>query len=487
MDRRSSAAKMTPFAQSVAHRAVAPRPLFGTLARRIVLASALLGAAAMLQADDAQPSSEAADLLTLEEATQIALDRNPLLRVVDARADLARAQLSEAAGGLLPTLRLSETITRSNNPVFVFGSLLEQSEFSEANFAIDRLNDPESLTNFRSAATLHLPLLNQLRTATRIQAARIGTRQVEGQREEAVQQIRFEVIRAYYGVLVAEGQLKVAGEAVRAASADADRIRDLVGRELVVDADLLAAEVHLADLHQQEIQARGNVEIARAALNTLLALPLDAVHQLGAVLPELDVAIAPEAELLRSAIEHRPELRQAALEIDAKQKEVQAALGQYLPRVEFVATVGNSGHEPASGSGDYALGGTLSFDLFDWGRFARVNQARARRDGAEAAHARRADEVRFEVKRALEEYRAAQARIGVAAAAIERARETLRIVRDRYEVGLTTITEMLRAHAALVRSELQLLTARYDQNVGYARILLAAGQLTGVDAFRSEE
>ncbi|HEV2722386.1 MAG TPA: TolC family protein, partial [Thermoanaerobaculia bacterium] len=66
---------------------------------------------------------------------------------------------------------------------------------------------------------------------------------------------------------------------------------------------------------------------------------------------------------------------------------------------------------------------------------------------------------------------------------VEQADAAARIVRDRYEHGLTTITEQLRAENALVRARLGLLAARYDYVVGYAELLRATGDLNDITAF----
>jgi outer membrane protein TolC len=58
-----------------------------------------------------------------------------------------------------------------------------------------------------------------------------------------------------------------------------------------------------------------------------------------------------------------------------------------------------------------------------------------------------------------------------------------RIIRDRYENGLTTISEHLRAQTALVTSELDLLEARFASTTSYAELLRATGELHDVEDF----
>jgi outer membrane protein TolC len=423
--------------------------------------------------------------LTLPLAVDIALRTNPLIRATASGREMAEAQLGEARAGRWPILQFSETFANSNNPVFVFGTLLEQGRFGPQNFDPRLLNAPPSINNFRTAVTLQVPLFNQLQTDTRIAQARLGQQQADQQRDLVEQQIRFEVIRAYYGVLVAQARKEVAEEAVKTAAADVKRIRDLFETGLVVQSDLLAAEVQLAEFHQQQIQAAGDVVVAHAALNTALGLPVSTPQKIEGALIERTFDIADQEELIRLALLHRPDYARAGLAVRANEQGVRSALGQFLPRFDLFATFGSSGQGLMSGSEDYTVGASLTFNIFDFGRSARVRQARAAEAIATAEQDHLADQIRFEVVRAYQQHVSAQERLIVAARAVSQATETLRIIQDRYQEGLTTITEMLRAETALLRARLNLLAARYDYYVGYANVLLASGRLTDVQPFVS--
>ena len=151
--------------------------------------------------------SEPTEQLTLTQAVEIGLRTNPSMKVTAAGRQLADAQLQEARTGRWPFLQAAETFTRSNNPVFVFGTLLEQGRFGSDNFAIDSLNHPNAINNFRSALTLRLPLFDQRQTETRTAQARIAQQEADQQTEMAAQQLRFAVIRTFYGLLLAQARL----------------------------------------------------------------------------------------------------------------------------------------------------------------------------------------------------------------------------------------------------------------------------------------
>lgn len=432
-----------------------------------------------------QVNSKPAEGLSLPDAVEIALRRNPLTRTASAGRELADAELSEAHSRRMPSLTTAGSFTRSNNPVFVFGSLLEQGRFGPTNFAIDSLNHPDAINNFRSSLTLRFPVFDQRETQTRIATARIQQQRADHQTSLIEQQIRLEVIKSYYGLLLTREKLKVAEEAVKTAEADVKRARDLVETGVVVRSDLLAARVQSAQFRQQQIQMTGELVTALASLNLALGLPLDTPQQPSAELVDRRFIVDPMEMLASQALQNRSDYQSAILLSQSKTAQLRGARGEWLPRVDTFVSVGRSSEHFSNGSGDYSAGATVSFDLFDAGRKARIARAKAAQSIAEAEQEHLADQIHFEVVRAYQQYVAARERLGVVAEVSAQAQETLRIVQDRYNAGITTITELLHAETALVRARSDELAARYDQYVSYANVLLATGQLKDVRLFGS--
>lgn len=421
--------------------------------------------------------------LTLSQAVEIALAKNPLTRVAAGSRQLADAQLSAARATRWPLLQASESVTTSNNPVFVFGSLLEQGRFGPNNFMIDSLNNPAALTNFRAGLSVRVPLFDQKQSKARIDAAKLGQQQADQQTELVAQKIRFEVLKSYYGVLLAQSRVVVAEEAIQIGTADLKRIKDKFETGFVVRSDLLAAEVQLSEFRQEEIQAQGELAIALAALNTALGLPADSRHMITDELRERSFLIETPDELNRQALQNRPEYARAVLAVRMNARQIRGAKDEVLPRVEAFSNVGVSGRSPITGSSDYAVGATVTLNVFDAGRKARINQARAVESIAQAEQEQLANQINFEVVRAYQEFVSARESLLVVAQTTAQASEALRIVRDRYHEGLTTITEVLRAELALVRARIDGVTARHDHYVAYANVLLATGKLKDVRPF----
>jgi outer membrane protein TolC len=444
--------------------------------RAAIVAFLLAGAPAVLAEQPVAP-------LTLQAAVDEAFAARPALKGAAAGQAAADARLAEARAGRYPAVTLGERLTNSNNPVFVFGTLLEQGRLGPDNLRINAFNAPDPTTNFRSQVDVRVPLFDGRQTATRSAQARLGRARADAEREIAEQRVRFEVVRAYYGVLVATSATEVAADAVATAEADATRARARVEAGLIVASDLLAVEVQLAEFRQQQIRATGDLASAYAALDAAMGVPPGARPVLAGE-PGRRTFDAPALdELLRAGVARRPDVLALELEIRTHEESVRAARGEYLPRVDAFASAGSSGDKLTNGSGDYAVGVAVTYTLFDAGRRPRIDAALAARDAAVADRDERVNQVRLEIVRAYEDFVAAREQTKVAEKAVDEAVETHRIVRDRYDAGLTPVTEVLRSETALVRARLNHLNARYAFAVGYAGLLLAAGELTSVAPF----
>src|SRR5215218_888372 len=87
-------------------------------------ASALLALTAPLVAQE---------VLSLPEAVALALRSSPLVAAANAGENEAEARIQQARSRYLPRLQFSESLQRSNNPVFVFTSLLTHHQFNDSN------------------------------------------------------------------------------------------------------------------------------------------------------------------------------------------------------------------------------------------------------------------------------------------------------------------------------------------------------------------
>lgn len=333
-------------------------------------AAALLLAWSFTVSATAQSSGSAR--LSLDQAVELALANNPRARTADARTQIADARIKEVKAAKLPVLQFSQSVVRSNDPVFVFGSLLAQGRFGPSNFAIDSLNHPNGLFNFRSQLSTQFPIFDQRQTSSRVEQAEASRQQAELQAEAVRQRLRFDVVRTYFGLMLGKELLKVSDEAVRSADANRKKTRDMVDVGMTTEADLLAAEVEYADAGQKRLEAENELSTTTAALNIMLGDPTELDRPLKGDLAEKYFPIEDQAELIRMALANRPDYRIAQLRKNSSDLETRAVKDQSLPRVDAFGNVNYNSPYIANGSADYTVGVSLTYTIFDAGRKART-------------------------------------------------------------------------------------------------------------------
>ena len=133
----------------------------------------------------------------------------------------------------------------------------------------------------------------------------------------------------------------------------------------------------------------------------------------------------------------------------------------------------------AGGGGNNWLAGIeVKVDLFDGGaKKARLSRERAIQEKVAAAKEMATDATRLEVRRAYYELDSARQQVEVARATIAASQESLRINQNRYDSGLSTITDLLAAEETAGRTQAEYWEAVYRYHTGYANLELASGTL----------
>jgi outer membrane protein TolC len=439
------------------------------LQRGLLAVAAIASAASVLFAQ--QP-------LTLEQAVQDALAHNAGLRAVRTGVSEAEAHVDEARSGWFPRISVAETWQRGDQPVFVFSSLLSARQFAAANFAIDALNHPDAIGFYRTSIALEQLIFDAGRAAA-IDGAKYRRDIAQFASDEASAALMLATVQTYGRTLVAEAAQRAAETALEAGREDLTRTTQRRDTGVASDADVLALVAHVADLQQRAIQQRGEAAVSRAELNRLMGVPIDREYQV-APPPEADgIALAATSVdvLLAEAERSRPELRRAAAAEQLADADRESARAALIPRVAAQAAFDISGTQFNDRASAWLVGAEVRWNVSLGGaeaaRLRAVTDARSR--AAAEAEDRRAA-VQVEVVTALRRLQAATARRSAGVAAVDQARESQRMTRDRFDAGLATVTDVLRAASAVVDAESQRVSAVVDAMVSEATLRRALGR-----------
>jgi outer membrane protein len=422
--------------------------------------------------------------LTLGEAVLLALKENPGLKAAGLSVPAAEAQIAMARARFLPQIGFSQSFNNSDNPTQVFMSKLNQRVFTEQDFLLNNLNNPGPYSDWRTGLVAKQPIFQAGEAYLGYQQARLNRDIAAFQVLAARQKLIYQVTQAYFGRQLSEARLKVVREAKKTAAANRDIVQSRFKEGSVVRADLLSADVHLARLTQDELSAAGEVEIARSALATAVGTPEVGSRTLAPAPKEPAPLLGNLDELKRVAEQKRPDLKRLALAARVAQQERTKARLNYLPRLNVVAQYDLDQKYLFGNSADsYTVMAVMHLNLFNGlARLAREREARARAAQAQEQEREFLDLIRHQVTESAQHLKTAHARLQVGKAAVDQAREGLRLIRLRYEAGLTILVDLLTAEDAKKEAELNYLAALFDTHLAQAELDLALGTLTGPES-----
>jgi len=423
--------------------------------------------------------AQQAEPLTLQQAVAIALESNPQRKTVQADTHAAIADIQRARSAFLPRIDFSEAVTRSNDPVYVFGTRLRQSRFTAADFALNRLNQPNPISNFATQFAGQWNLFDSFGSSLTLRRAKQLKEAASEHLAMTDQQTVFQVVQAYYGVLFADRQFDVAEQSNRTARAVVDDSRARVEAGTAVESDLLTAQVNQATREQEVVRLRNASALSRAQLNVILGVPLDHEFQINELLAERELQDIPLTVAEERAIKERPDLKQVSAQVAAQKTSVQLAKSAFGPRLDvFAASEVDNAAFLTNGNNNWLAGAELKLNLFSGEKHAQLSRENALLEHASATKRMAEDNVRLEVRRAFYEWDSARQTIAVARVAVAQAEESLRITRNRYGSGLTTITDVLKTEDAVRAAQMNYWEAVYRYNVSYAALELASGSLS---------
>lgn len=427
--------------------------------------------------------------LTLGEAVLLALQENPGLKAAGLSVPAAEAQVARARARFLPQISLAQSFTNSDNPARVFTDKLNQRRFSAQDFLLDNLNNPAPFSNWRTGLLARQPIFQAGEAYLGYQQARLQKDMAELQVLTHRQQLIYRVTQAYFGRQLAEARLEVIKEAKNTAAANRKLVQSRFDTGAVIRADLLSADVHLARLTQEELTAAGQVKIAQSALATAVGIPELAARPLAPAPREPAPLPGRLSELKQVAEDKRPDLKRLTMAARVARQEITKARLNFLPRLDVMAEYDiDQQYFLGSGADSYTVMAVMHLNLFNGlARLAREREARAQEAQVREQQREFLDQIRHQVTESVEHLKTAHARLKVGQAAVDQARESLRLIRLRYEEGLTIMVDLLTAEDAKKEAELNYLTALFDTHLAQAGLELALGTLTGPETVKEAQ
>ena len=407
--------------------------------------------------------------LTLSEALRRADSAAFPNRMARAASAAASARAAGADQGVLPGLRAELGAVRTSDPLGAFGFLLRQRGVTPEAFDPAGLNRPTPRTDIGAAMVAEVPLLNLDAWAGR-RAARAAADAESAREQWSATGVELEVIRSYFGAVLAREQARVLAAADLAGQAHVRRAENALANGLVTRSDLLLAQVRLGDIATQRLRADADAMLARQQLALVLGTPNDTAGALPSRIPGLATR-----EIAGSGT--RADLSAIAAMVNAASQEADRRSLALLPRVNgFGRYEWHDASSPLAGKPMWTVGVMATWAPFSGGaELAARREARANATAARAGLAAAQGAAALELASAESGVRVAEQALAIATRGTAQAAEAHRIVVRKYDGGLATVAELLDAQATDLGAQLGEAKARHDLIVAIATVARLRG------------
>lgn len=298
--------------------------------------------------------------------------------------------------------------------------------------------------------------------------------------EVARRELAAAVVEAYYGLALANAQLRAAETNLTAAEEFENITSLLLSGGEVAAVDLTRAQLQTLTRRDELARARANEVVAAGALRVLVGY--DYSRPILTTDLALALPVTSEHEQFKADdVSRRPEFLQLDQQLLAARQDVKVARADRLPTLSYSV---NGGFETDSLKRQrfnehtgMSAGISLSIPIFDWGASrSRERQARLRVEIAE-------NERTLALRGFTQQFYAAQAQVTEATTRINLTRQGVTKAQDnlaasiaRYRAGEAQIVEVTDAQTTLVEQRTALYQAIFDYQTALARLRRATGQ-----------
>jgi len=304
--------------------------------------------------------------------------------------------------------------------------------------------------------------------------------------DRTIQDVVFEVEKAYYmlsaanaSVTAAEANLKLART-----SLDAIQQRHRVGLATRPQI-LLAKQVEAQAVYDLE-NAKSMVHDAEAALCLAVGVAAGAPIDIRrGELDHLPQTLSDDIEkLMTNALERRPDLAAQVAAVHAGDAAIAGAESQYYPEVEIGGNYGqdiwsytvNGGNSQNLNQPFYGTLMTLRWNLFTgFDRYYGVKKATAERDAAREQLKTLQLSAITEVWKAYYDFRSASKKQGASEALVTASQESYDANFESHRRGLATITDLITAERDLMASRFTLIQSKADLLISSSALVHAVG------------
>jgi outer membrane protein TolC len=405
--------------------------------------------------------------IKLEEAIQLAWTKSNEVSLANTKVETKKQELQSVKNNQYPDLKITGQYLR----------LTEASIDLEINAGSAALPVPDQL--LIGQASLKVPVFAGMKIQNGIKLQDNLFQAENAMASKTKEDVAMRVINYYANLYKAQRTVELLKENQKSAQ---QRVTDFTALEkngIIPRNDLLKSELQVSKIQLSLDEALNNETIINYYLVTLLKLPTGTKL----MVQENDLINFPKNAIPtdeQPAFDNRKDLEALQYQEKATQNNVAMAKGDYYPNVALVggyAALNLNNIITLENAMFFGVG--LSYDIsgiLKNGTHVKIAESKALE--VKNSEELLKDNIRIQVQQAITNYDLALKQDIVYNQAVEQATENYRIVKDKYENGLSDTNDLLEADVEQLKSKISETIAKVDVIQKYYELLSATGQLS---------
>ncbi len=408
--------------------------------------------------------------ISLEEAIDLSIKNSKSLRASQARIQQATANTTISKQDQLPDLKVSGSYLRLTQPNITQAKSNSGSSPSEP-IKIDQAA--------YAMANLSLPVYQGMKIQYGIRSSEFLEKAATLDADQNKEAVILNTIDAFSNLYKVKANLRVIQENLaQSKSRDVD-FANLEKNGLLARNDKLKALLQTANIELTMADVENNLKVTMVNMNIMLGLPEETI-----LVPDSTSLVEPGAiksiqDYEQLALQNRKDIQAIGYRKQASQVGIQSAKSGYYPSVALTGGyVALDIPNFITMTNAFTFGVGLSYNVSSlWKTNAHVTEAKARLAEVQANEEEMNENIRRQVNQAYEALLTAQKKIEVSQVSIEQGKENYKIVKNKYDNSLLTVTDLLDANVLMLQSEISLELAKADAILAYNTLLERAGIL----------
>ena len=402
--------------------------------------------------------------ITLQEAVQLALKHNHVVRISELRVQESQHAKDVARSGYFPKVTNESRVFHVTDTQFIAiaaGSLgTINGTPIPAQSVIVAQGGRTLITSGTGLVEPLTPLFTKVKPSN--DAARADLEASRANAKETANEIALKVHQLYYGVLITQLHRGASQARIRAAEQLKSERTQEVKYGSALDEDLIESTAQTLEAKQELLTTELQLSDLTMQLDDLLGLPVSTELELDPSVPGVENGCKLE-DCVKLALESHPEIVAARAEVSKATAGVQLSKADYIPDIGVFARYSYQDQVPFLARNFGTFGVEFTYDIFDGGhRRAAVQESDARLAEAKENLARVTDDVELQVQIAYKKLQRTREMVNVSQELLTLRSESSRVFAEQLQKGAALRSQADRAIAQEFDAKTLLLRAQLD-------------------------